>query len=170
MPFSEKLAKLRKRRGLTQQELAQKIGVGIAQMRRYEKGSSSPTLEVIKNIAKTLSISSDELIFDEDEPGIPRKVTDRKLLEQFEMISKLSPHDKDALETVLESMIIKNRLEEIMPSKTDITWSREMHKVVSELKKGAEEYSDEEIEAIVDEAVKAVRAEEKQKKENNLEV
>lgn len=168
MPFAEKLAKLRKKRGLTQQELAQKIGVGIAQMRRYEKGSSSPTLEVIKNIAKTLSISSDELIFDEDETGIPRKVTDRKLLEQFEMISKLSPHDKDALKTVLESMIIKNRLEEIMPSKTDIAWSREMHKVVSELKKGAEEYSDEEIEAIVDEAVKAVRAEEKQKKENNL--
>lgn len=169
MPFAEKLAKLRKRRGLTQQELAQKIGVGIAQMRRYEKGSSSPTLEVIKNIAKTLSISSDELIFDEDETGIPRKVTDRKLLEQFEMISKLSPHDKDALKTVLESMIIKSRLEEIMPSKTDITWSREMHKVVSELKKGAEEYSDEEIEAIVDEAVKAVRAEEKQRKESNLE-
>jgi len=46
MPFAEKLAKLRKKRGLTQQELAQKIGVGIAQMRRYEKGSSSPTLEV----------------------------------------------------------------------------------------------------------------------------
>ncbi|MBI4823397.1 MAG: helix-turn-helix transcriptional regulator, partial [Nitrospirae bacterium] len=48
MPFAEKLSKLRKDRGLTQEELAKKVGVGIAQMRRYEKGASSPTLEVIK--------------------------------------------------------------------------------------------------------------------------
>ncbi|MCP4717390.1 MAG: helix-turn-helix transcriptional regulator [Deltaproteobacteria bacterium] len=38
MPFAEKLAKLRKDKGFIQQELAQKAGVGIAQMRRYEKG------------------------------------------------------------------------------------------------------------------------------------
>lgn len=57
-------------------------------------------------------------------------------------------------------MIIKNRLEAIMPPKTDTIWSREMEKVVSELRKGAEKYSDEEIDEIVDEAVKAVRAEE----------
>ena len=37
MPFAEKLAKLRKDKGFTQQELAQRAGIGIAQMRRYEK-------------------------------------------------------------------------------------------------------------------------------------
>ena len=67
MPFAEKLSKLRNERGLTQQEMAGLVGVGIAQMRRYEKGNSSPTLEVIKNIARTLGISADELIFDENE-------------------------------------------------------------------------------------------------------
>ena len=64
MPFAEKLSKLRNERGLTQKEMASLIGVGIAQMRRYEKGKTSPTLEVIKNIARTLGISADELIFD----------------------------------------------------------------------------------------------------------
>ena len=71
MPFAEKLSKLRKEKGLTQQEMAQRAGVGIAQMRRYEAGKSSPTLEVIKNIAKTLKISSDELIFDKNEGFVP---------------------------------------------------------------------------------------------------
>ena len=133
----------------------------LTEMRRYEKGKSSPTLEVIKNIAKTLTVSTDELIFDEDEGLAPAKILDRKLLEQFELVSKMDPHDKNAIKTILESVIIKSRLEEIMPSETDMTWSREMREVVSELRKGAEEYSDEEIDDIVDEAVKAVREQER---------
>ncbi|MFH1147499.1 MAG: hypothetical protein V1736_07310 [Pseudomonadota bacterium] len=52
------------------------------------------------------------------------------------------------------------RAEKTRPSEFDADWSRQMRKVVAELRKGAEEYSDEEIEAIIDEAVQAVRAEE----------
>ncbi len=157
MPFAEKLSKLRNERGLTQQEMANLIGVGIAQVRRYEKGSSSPTLEVIKNIARTLGISADELIFDENERVAAAKILDRKLLEQFELIARLSPHDKDAVKTILDSMILKSRLEEAMPSRTDNAWSKQMRSVVDEFRKGAEDFSDDEIESIVDEAVNAVR-------------
>ena len=166
MPFAQKLTKRRKEKGLTQEEMAKKAGVGIAQMRRYEKGKSSPTLEVIKNIAKTLGVSADELIFDKKEGGAFAKILDRKLLEQFELVSRLNPHDKDAIKTILESMIIKSRLEEVMPFKSDAAWSREMRKVVSELRKGAEGYSEEEINDIVDEAVKAIRTEERRGSEH----
>lgn len=162
MPFAEKLSKMRKERGLTQQKMAKLIGVGIAQMRRYEKGRSSPTMEVIKNIARSLGVSVDELIFDEDERVAAAKILDRDLLEQFEVISKFSPHDKDAIKTILESMIIKSRLEDVMPTRKDEFWSKEMRSIVSDLRKGAEDYSDEEIENIVDEAVNAVRAQDNQ--------
>lgn len=157
MPFAQKLSKLRNERGMTQQELAGLIGVGIAQMRRYEKGNSSPTLEVIKNIARTLGVSADELIFDENERVAAAKILDRKLLEQFEQISKLNPHDKEAVKTILESMILKGRLEEVMPSRTDADWTKQMRSVVDEFRQGAEDFSDNEIESIVDEAVDAVR-------------
>jgi len=40
------------------------------------------------------------------------KILDRKLLEQFELIAKLNPCDKDAIKTILDSMILKSRLEE----------------------------------------------------------
>ena len=163
MPFAEKLAKLRKERGLTQQKMAQLIGVGIAQMRRYEKGKSSPTLEVIKKTARSLGISADELIFDENERIVTAKILDRKLLEQFELISKLNAKDKDAVKTILESVIIKSRMEEVMPSRRDDTWSTEMRQMVSEFREGAESYSDEEIENIVDEAVNAVREQDNRK-------
>jgi len=157
MPFAQKLSHLRKKRGLTQMELSEKAGIGIAQMRRYESGKSSPTLEVIKNIAKTLAVSTDELIFDENERVAAAKILDRKLLEQFELVSKLSTHDKEAVKTILDSMILKSRLEEAMPSRTDADWSKQMHSVVTEFRKGAEDYSDKQIESIVDEAVDAVR-------------
>lgn len=158
MSFAKKLAKLRRDKDLTQEDLAKRIGVGVAQMRRYEKGTSSPTLEIIKNIAKTLGVSTDELVFDEDEGVAFVKILDKKLLEQFEIISNLKPHDKEAVKTILESVIIKSRLEEIMHStKKDEKWSEEISEVVSEFRKGTEEYSQEEIDSIVDEAVTVVR-------------
>jgi transcriptional regulator with XRE-family HTH domain len=167
MPFAEKLSKLRNERGLTQQEMAKLIGVGIAQMRRYERGKSSPTLEIIKNIARSLGVSADELIFDEGERVAAAKILDRKLLEQFEIISNLHSQDKDAVKTILEGVIVKSRLEEIMPSsRRDESWSREMKEVVTEFSKGAEEYSDDEIEDIVDEAVNAVRAQDNRKEKS----
>ncbi len=157
MPFAQKLSHLRKKRGLTQIELSEKAGIGIAQMRRYESGKSSPTLEVIKNIAITLAVSTDELIFDEGEGIVKQKVQDKELLAQFEQISRLSPHDKEALKTIMESMILKNKLEQIMPSRSDANWSKQMRSVVDEFRQGAVDFSDDEIESIVDEAVDAVR-------------
>ena len=157
MPFAQKLSMLRNERGLTQKEMANLIGVGIAQIRRYEKGNSSPTLEVIKNIARTLGISADELLFDENERAATAKISDAKLLEQFEQISKLSAHDREAVKTILDSMIFKGRIEKVMPSRTNADWSKQMRGVVDEFRQGATEFADEEIESIVDEAVDGVR-------------
>lgn len=166
MPFAEKLATLRKDRGLTQEELAKKIGVGIAQMRRYEKGASSPTLEIIKNMAKTLGISSDELIFDESEGVASTRILDSKLLEQFEILSKMNLHDKEAIMTIMDSMIIKNKIQEVLPVKpeTKDSWGNRMRKVTNRLRKGAEGYSEDEVMKIVDEAVEAVRREDRKRK------
>lgn len=158
MPFPEKLLKLRNARGLTQEQMAQMIGVGIAQIRRYEKGKSSPTLDVIKNIAKTLGISADELLFDKGEDVAASRIMDKRLLKQFESVSLLGAKDKEAVMTIIDSMIIKSRLEEIIPSHSDAAWTKEMRKVVSDLRKGAKDVSDDEIDSIVDEAVMAVRA------------
>ena len=68
MPFSNRLANLRKQRGLTQEALADIIEITKTQVYRYESGASQPTLEVIKNIAVALSVTADELIFEEGNP------------------------------------------------------------------------------------------------------
>ena len=163
MPFAEKLSRMRKEKGFTQQEMAKKAGVGIAQLRRYEGGTSSPTLEIIKNISRTLGVTTDELIFDENEGVANNKIMDRQLLEQFEVVSAMRQQEKNAIKIILESMILKSRLEDIMPAQKDESWTKEMKEVVTEFRKGAEEYSDDEIEDMVDEAVSAVRAQDTRK-------
>lgn len=65
MDFAHSLARFRKERGFTQMELAKRTKTGIAQLRRYEAGTSSPTLEVIAKLARTLGVSADDLVFEE---------------------------------------------------------------------------------------------------------
>lgn len=159
MAFANKLTEIRKSRNLTQQELAEKVGVGISQMRRYEKGSSSPTLEVIKNLAVTIGVSTDELIFDASERVAASRILDKELLRQFETISSLTSRDIDAVKTVLESIIIKNRIEEILPGQTrERSWEEDMREVQKKFRKKAANYSEQEIEDIINEAVTEVRS------------
>lgn len=61
-PFPSNLAHLRKKRGLTQQQLADKVGIKRACIGSYEEGRGVPTLEVLCDIADCLRVTVDELI------------------------------------------------------------------------------------------------------------
>ena len=164
MAFANKLTEIRKNRNLTQQELAEKVGVGISQMRRYEKGSSSPTLEVIKNLAITLDVSTDELIFDNSERIAASRILDKELLRQFETVSSLNSRDIDAVKTVLESIILKNKLEEIIPGQSKRGWEEDIREVQKNFRKKAVDYSEQEIDDIINEALTEARTEEQSRK------
>lgn len=52
--LGEKLRRLRKAKGLTQGELAEKVGVDIKTIVRYETGKNSPKVETLELITKEL--------------------------------------------------------------------------------------------------------------------
>lgn len=52
--LGEKLRRLRKAQGLTQGELAEKVGVGINTIVGYETGKNSPKVEILELITKEL--------------------------------------------------------------------------------------------------------------------
>lgn len=105
MKFPERLATLRKEKGLTQQELAERVGIHVIQIRRYEGATSQPTLEVIRKLAIALSVSSDTLVFDKDERG-----PDEELRLQFETISKFNSEEKGFVKSVLDSLILRHEV------------------------------------------------------------
>jgi transcriptional regulator with XRE-family HTH domain len=100
--FPEHLAALRKKRAMTQQQLAERIGVHVAQIRRYEAGTSQPTLDVIRSLALALGVSADELLFARNERG-----PDDDLKLQFEAVSRFDPESKKVVQQVLDSMILQ---------------------------------------------------------------
>lgn len=62
MEFHEKLQELRKRKGLTQEELAEHLYVSRTAISKWESGRGFPNIESLKAIAKFFSVSLDELL------------------------------------------------------------------------------------------------------------
>jgi len=85
----ERLITLRRGKGLTQQAMADVVGIHVTQIKRYELGQSQPSLDVLKKIAMALNISADSLLFDDKE----RDPEDTLKL-QFEAASKFDEEDK----------------------------------------------------------------------------
>ena len=79
------------------------IDIHPSQLRRYEKGKSQPTLDVLRRLAITLNVPGDMLLFDEEE----RKPPEDFLL-QFETIAKFDPQEKKIIKEVLDGLILKH--------------------------------------------------------------
>ena len=66
MKFSERLKMYRENKGLTQIELAEKIGISSRMLQKYEAGIARPRLDIAEKIATALEISTDELLGNAD--------------------------------------------------------------------------------------------------------
>ena len=62
MEFNEKLHQLRKRKGLTQEELAAALYVSRTAVSKWESGRGYPNIESLKAIAAFFSVTIDELL------------------------------------------------------------------------------------------------------------
>ena len=62
MEFNEKLQELRKKKGLTQEELAEKLYVSRTAISKWESGRGYPNIESLKSIARFFSVTIDELL------------------------------------------------------------------------------------------------------------
>lgn len=68
MVISGNIRVLRKQAGLTQIELAEKMGVSIATLRRWEAGETAPSGLRIIELANILNVEPDEIVSDSKEP------------------------------------------------------------------------------------------------------
>ncbi len=103
MSFSRRLASIRKAKSMTQQQMADTIGIHVSQIKRYESGDTQPSLEVLRKIALALNISADLLLFDDGERG-----PGEELLMQFEALSQFDEQEKRIAKELLDSLILKH--------------------------------------------------------------
>ena len=104
MSFSDRLRKIRRDRGLTQVQMADLMGVHLNTIKKYEVANAQPSMDVLKKIAVSLSVTTDELIFDKDE-----REPNQDLRLAFEAVSHMNPEDKQTVISLIEGMILKHQ-------------------------------------------------------------
>ena len=67
MKFNEKICLLRRKRGWSQEELANEVEVSRQSVYKWESGENVPDIEKIKKLAKIFNVSLDSLLIDENE-------------------------------------------------------------------------------------------------------
>ncbi|MBP3951160.1 helix-turn-helix transcriptional regulator [Bacillus sp. YZJH907-2] len=60
--LGEKISELRKARGLSQYQLADKLGFSRGKLSNYEQGSRQPDYETLKTLAEFFDVSTDYLL------------------------------------------------------------------------------------------------------------
>lgn len=109
MSINNRLIALRREQNLTQQEMADRVGLHVNQIRRYEAGTAQPSLDALKKIALAMSVTIDSLVFEHTERG----PTDEFKL-QFEAVCQLPDEDKRAVKALLEGMLIKHQTKQMV--------------------------------------------------------
>ena len=115
LSLGTRLSGLRKEKGLSQDELAEKINCNGREISRWENNRITPSIEVLEKIARFFNISLDYLVFEEI-PKVPLTFKNHKLITTFEALEELPEEDKKALLILIESVIAKNRLKKIISS------------------------------------------------------
>ena len=102
MSLPARLIALRKERGLTQQQMADNIGIHVNSLKKYESGQAQPSLDALKKIAVAFHVSTDFLLFE----GHEREPTEEFAL-QLEAVKQMPEDEQMVIREVLESLIIK---------------------------------------------------------------
>lgn len=78
MEFHEKLQELRKRKGITQEELAEKLYVSRTAVSKWESGRGYPNIDSLKAIAGFFAVTVDELLSGDELLGIAEEEHEQK--------------------------------------------------------------------------------------------
>ena len=103
MSFPKRFIQLRKEYKLTQQDMADKVGIHITQVKRYEAGQAQPSVELLKKIATAFNVTTDWLIFEESERDLPNH-----LQLKFEAVTQMSEEDQRTIQSLIDGMILKH--------------------------------------------------------------
>lgn len=108
--FGQRLAQIRKARGLTQEELGQRIGVSQRIMHHYENKADYPPAQKIIELAQALDMSVDELLAVNGNKQDSYQNINPKLAKRLRLASNLPPSDLKTLATYIDGLILKHKV------------------------------------------------------------
>lgn len=110
MSLADNLKRLRKKRRWSQTRLAEQIGSLLSHINRIETGKYNPSLDVVQKLAAVFDVTIDYLVSDTDEDFKEVRIEDKNLMERVKLIDSLEEDDKIALIRVIDSMLTKKKI------------------------------------------------------------
>lgn len=110
--LGERISWLRKQRGWTQSEFAEKIGVHARHVTRIERDKMKPTATTLGRLAEACEISLDDLLAESGRG--PDTIADSQLLRTFHQAQELDGDDKAMVVRLIQALLTKKRMEQAL--------------------------------------------------------
>jgi transcriptional regulator with XRE-family HTH domain len=114
MTFGDRIKELRRAKGWTQVEFADRMGVNNRHVSRWEKSKNRPTGRTLDKMAEVFEMTPEELFGNLVATREP--VPDPELHEQFKEIQNLPEAERAAIRMVLDAFLTKRRVEQVLHS------------------------------------------------------
>ena len=111
--FAARLKQLREKRGLSQADLAQAIGVHKSHLIRYEQAQSSPTAERIVALCRVLHVTADALLRGDRKGEEPIEFSNVRLYEKMRALDQMSRNDQQTVLDVIDALIARHEVHHI---------------------------------------------------------
>ncbi|MBE6942956.1 MAG: helix-turn-helix transcriptional regulator [Ruminococcaceae bacterium] len=96
--IGQRIRKIRKAHGLSQEELAERINISTTHMSHIETGSTKLSLPVLVDLASVLNVRVDDLLYDS-----PIAPTGRALEEILTIIDSCTPQEAKVIADVVKA-------------------------------------------------------------------
>ena len=114
--FGKRLRRIREDRLLSQRQLAEGIGIEVAQVSRYERGLFLPNVETLVDLAEFLRVSVTMFLFGREEGTTAAQeppIKDITLLERFRRVEKLDRKDREMVVGLIDALIASREHDQI---------------------------------------------------------
>jgi transcriptional regulator with XRE-family HTH domain len=103
--LGDRILQLRKNAGLTQTELAEKIGVSKSQYLRYENKNVQPPANIMNLLAEHLGTSVDYLINGDKTEKAKANIKNADLLQKFKEVDALPEDEQSVIVKVISAYV-----------------------------------------------------------------
>lgn len=101
MAFGENLRKIRENKGLSAEKAATLCGISPSTFTKYERGEVQPTANPIRQIAKGLGVSTDEVLMEPDERSVKAE-----LLRLLQEVANLTEDQQAEVRRAIKGLLL----------------------------------------------------------------
>jgi len=115
--FAYRLKELRKKKGISQDELAVLIEVHFTQVSRYERGETKPNAEAMTKLAKALDTTVDFLMNGTADDVVKDAGLEKEQISRFKEVQDLETEDKRKVLSLMDAYIAKTKIQALLHAK-----------------------------------------------------